>query len=436
GSSLRDPPAAAGSLFEGKAVTAGPDPVDWLAALFRGFHPVRWLLCLVGLVLTGLSAIVAQSFFEQGPPDLPGWWQQPNDHLLALWTEICGGSLGRIILRGAPLLALNAMLWCLIGGWIARHELLARRRARGDNAEDGEEPSIPLFLARRCKSLLVCCPVTLSLALVLLLPVLVAGWVNTWMGSPGAIIVSILLPVVLLADLIFMLIAAGAIAWPFMPLAIAAEGGDQFDALSRSYSYLYQRPIRFLLLTACAVGLAGLPLIALYCLAEQMAAWQLETRWAVCALAAGLSASIFWSLQTLVYLHLRLAVDGVDANEVAVELPPKESKETASPNAKAAAASLWKEDSAAGGQRVVRGMLLALVATTGSWCLTYWLFNRASQGPAEWLGWGLTGTLMPPAQGVYRGASLMAGFWCVVWLVLPVVMAVRRRLRAGETAHS
>jgi hypothetical protein len=410
-------------------MTAGPDPVDWLSAWLRGLHPVRWFLCLSGLVLTGLSAILAQSFFEGRPPDLAGWWQQPNEHLLALPDEIFGGSLWTMIVRGAPLLAVNAMLWCLIGAWIARHELLARRRARGDDAADDEQTSITSFLGRRGKSLLLCCPVTMCLALVMLVPVLVAGWLN--MGSPGAILVSILLPVVLLANLIFLLLAVGFIVWPLMPVAIAAEGGDQFDALSRSYSYLYQRPIRFLLLNIPALGVAGLPLAALYFLAEQMATWQPETRWTVCVLAAGLSASIYWSLQTLVYLHLRSAVDGVDANEVAVEPPTIESPKTASSkDAKAAAASIFNEGSAAGRQRTVRSMILALVMMAGTWCVTYWLFGRASQGPAEWLGWGLTGTFVPPAQGVYKGASLIAGFWGVVSLGLPLLVAVRRGLRS------
>jgi hypothetical protein len=410
---------------------SGPDPADWLAGLFRGLHPVRWLLCLGGLVLTGLSVVVAQALFEGGPPNWPGWWQQPIERLQALQSEILGGSLGRSILRGGPILALNTALWCLIGGWIARHELVARRRAQDDTAEERVKPSVMPFLVGCWKSLLVCCPVVLFLALLLLLPVLFAGWANSGLGSLGALVVSLLLPVVLVADLALLLIALGSVGWPLMPVAIAAECRDLFDALSRSYSYLYQRPIRFLLLTALSLGVAGLPVAAQCAFAEQMAAWQPEIRQAVCWLAAALSASIFWSLQTLVYLHLRLAVDDVDASEVAVEPRPRETPKTASPTSNAAEVTPLGDRSSAGWPSAVRGTLILLAAVVGSWCLTFWLFTRASRGPTEWLGWGLTDTSPPPAEGLYRVASMIAGFWGVVWLALPLVLAIRRLLRGG-----
>jgi hypothetical protein len=418
--------------FGGEAVTApsGPDLADWPVGLFRGFHPIRWLLCLVVLALTVLSAVVAQSLFGREPPNLPGWWQQPIEHLQGLQIEIWGGSLGRAILRGGPLLALNTVLWCLIGGWIARHELVARRRARDYSAKVGGESSAIHFLVGSWKSLSVCCPLVILFSLLLLLPMLFAGWVSTWLGGLGALVVSLLMPVVLVANLALLVIAVGSVAWPLMPIAVAAECGDQFDAISRSYSYLYQCPVRFLLLTAIALGLAGLPLAALYSFAEQLTAWPPEARLTVGWLAAALSASIFWSLQTLVYLHLRLAVDRVDASEVAGGLRPKEVPKTASPQGKAAEVPTAGEGSLAGKRSVVRGTPLLLAGALGSWCLTFWLFTRASRGPAEWLGWGLSDTLFPPAEGLYRVASVIAGLWVVIWLALPLVWAVRRLRRA------
>jgi hypothetical protein len=410
---------------------SGPDPADWLAGLFRGLHPLRWLLCLVGLAFTGLSVIVAQAFFEWEPPNWPSWWQQPSERLQALQSEILGGSLGRIILRGGPLLALNSALWCVLGGWIARHELLARQRAQDYTAEGRMKPSVTPFLVGCWKGLLGCCPLVLCIALLLILPVLVAGWVNTLLGSLGAVAVSLFLPLVLVADLVLLVIALGSVAWPLMAVAIAAECGDLFDALSRGYAYLFQRPVRFLLLTAISLCLAGLPVAALYVFAEPMAAWQAETRQSVCCLAAALAASIFWSLQTLVYLHLRLAVDGVDASEVAVEPRPRETRKSAAPTGNAAEASPAGDSRPARGRTTALGMLMQLAAVVASWCLTFWLFSRASGEPTEWLGWGLTDTLPPPADGLYRVASMIAGLFAVIWLALPLVMAVRRHLRGG-----
>jgi hypothetical protein len=181
-------------------------------------------------------------------------------------------------------------------------------------------------------------------------------------------------------------------------------------------------------LTAPALGLAGLPLGVLYLFADQMTAWQPGARQTVCLLAAALSASIFWSLQTLVYLHLRLVIDDVDASEVAVGPPPREPPKTPSPEGKAAEVPTSGDTGSAGGQRLVRRTILLFAAAVGSWCLTFWLFTRASRGQAEWLGWGLSTTLVPPAEGIYRVASVIAGLWGLVWLALPLVWAVRQLL--------
>jgi hypothetical protein len=383
------------------------------------------------LVATGLSVALAQALFEGRPPDWPEWQQQPSERLQALHSEILGGSLGRIILRGGPLLALNAALWCFIGGWIARHELTVRRRAQDDAASGRVEPSVTSFLVGCWKSLLACCQLVLCLALLLVLPVLVAGWVSSMLGGLGAVAASLFLPVVLTANLVLLLIALGCVAWPLMPVAIAAECGDSFDALSRSYSYLFQRPVRFLLLTAISLTLAGLPAAALYAFAEQTAAWQPETRQCVWCLAAALSVSIFWSLQTLVYLHLRLAVDNVDASEVAVERRPRESPKTLPPTGDAAEVPSSGDSKLARRRVTVLASLIMLAAVAGSWCLTFWLFSRASSGPAEWLGWGLTDTFPPKADGLYWVASMIAGVLGVAWLALPLVVAVRRLLQGG-----
>src|SRR5258707_471311 len=118
---------------EAETSSSGPDAADWLVGLIHGFHPLRWFLCLVGLVFTGISLVVAQACFDLGPLDFPGWWQRPTEHADALRTDILGGSVGRAVIRGGPLLAFNIAMWCLIGGWIARHHLLARRPERYDS---------------------------------------------------------------------------------------------------------------------------------------------------------------------------------------------------------------------------------------------------------------------------------------------------------------
>ncbi|GIW81109.1 MAG: hypothetical protein KatS3mg105_2916 [Gemmatales bacterium] len=49
-------------------------------------------------------------------------------------------------------------------------------------------------------------------------------------------------PLVLLAGLVMAMTLIGLVAWPLMYTTISTEGSDSFDALSRSYSYLFQCP--------------------------------------------------------------------------------------------------------------------------------------------------------------------------------------------------
>jgi hypothetical protein len=364
--------------------------------------------------------------FGWGPPDVTGWSQLPGEHAQAVWADLVGGSLGRLMVRGGLLLAVNTALWSLIGGWVARHELVARRRDPFDPTEERLAPSATAFLAGWWKKLVRCCPGALLIVLSLLLPVLVAGWVCDWLGAVGALVVSLLLPVLLVADLMALVVALGAAAWPLMPVAVAAECSDEFDALSRCYNYCFQCPVRFLLLTATALGLAALPLGVLYCFIEETADWHPEARQALFLLTAALSASIFWSLQTSVYLHLRAAIDGVEADEVALGPPPRERPRAPAPEGTTAEVPAPGDSDPPGRGGLVRTTMLGLAAALGTWCLTYWLLNRASGGQAEWLGWGLGETFVPPGEGAYGVASVIAGLWGVVLVALPLLAAVRR----------
>jgi len=57
----------------------------------------------------------------------------------------------------------------------------------------------------------------------------------------------ILWPLVLLAGFVMAVLLLGLLfGWPLMWAAISAEGTDAFDALSRSYAYVFQRPLNYL----------------------------------------------------------------------------------------------------------------------------------------------------------------------------------------------
>jgi hypothetical protein len=264
--------------------------------------------------------------------------------------------------------------------------------------------------------------------------VIVAGYVNAWFDGVGAVVVALLLPIVLLAGLLLLVFVLGALAWPLMPIAIAAECGDVFDALSRSVNYLFQSPVRFLLLTTVAIGLAGLPLGCLFLFAEQLAAWPQEARQIAVVVVAGFAASQFWTLQALVYLHLRWAVDGTSA-EVLADERSRDAHRPPAPENKTAETPTPGRTRPVGGAIRLRATVLALGAVAGSWCLTYWLFTRVSSGPTAWLGWGLGDTVIPPAEGVYKVASVIAGVWVVIWLAWPLALWVLGQRRTDPVAR-
>ena len=60
-----------------------------------------------------------------------------------------------------------------------------------------------------------------------------------------------------------LLVVALIAGWPFFHAALAAGADDALDALSRTYSYINQRPILYAVgvAIAWATGIAGLALV-------------------------------------------------------------------------------------------------------------------------------------------------------------------------------
>jgi len=80
-----------------------------------------------------------------------------------------------------------------------------------------------------------------------------------WIGGP---LVAILLPLALLSGFVMALIGLGTAAgFPLFAPAVAAEGTDAFDAMSRGFSYVYSRPWHYLFYQAVA-GLYGIVCIS------------------------------------------------------------------------------------------------------------------------------------------------------------------------------
>jgi hypothetical protein len=78
-------------------------------------------------------------------------------------------------------------------------------------------------------------------------------------------IYGLLWPIVIIFGLIMAVVLVGLVGWPMMYATISTEGSDSFDALSRSYSYVYQAPWHYLWYSLVAVvyGAVGVFFIGL-----------------------------------------------------------------------------------------------------------------------------------------------------------------------------
>ncbi len=148
----------------------------------------------------------------------------------------------------------------------------------------------------------------------------------------------------LMMALLLLAVAAG---WPLMWPTISSEGTDSFDALSRTYSYVYQRPLHYLFYTVVALvfGVLGWFLVANFTggvihLTYWAAHWGGGTErvasiaagtgdaggvlirfWveALKLLAVGFLASYFWIAFSVIYLLMRRAVDATEMDEIYLE---------------------------------------------------------------------------------------------------------------------
>ena len=81
---------------------------------------------------------------------------------------------------------------------------------------------------------------------ILMFALATGGFIAGWIPFLGDILAGLLWPLVILAGLVMAVLLVGLLGWPLMYPTISVEGSDSFDALSRTYSYFYQKPWRYL----------------------------------------------------------------------------------------------------------------------------------------------------------------------------------------------
>jgi len=272
-------------------------------------------------------------------------------------------------LTAAALTGLWALaVWALFGGAIVR--MATVQLATGDRV--GLAAAMR-FAAKKWLSFVIA-PLLPVLGIVLCaIPIAILGLLTG--ADVGAVVAAVLWPLALIAGLLMALLALGLIfGWPLMAATIATEGTDAFDALSRSYAYVFQRPLHYLFYAVVAglLGAAGWLLVSNFAAGVlQLSAWgaswgatdqrmallagqpegfgeiagisaSLFWFWTMCVklVAVGFLFAFFWSVVPSWYLLLRRDVDATemdevyldaDATEPAYGLPPVGQDEAGAP---------------------------------------------------------------------------------------------------------
>ncbi|MCA9196059.1 MAG: hypothetical protein KDA87_00925 [Planctomycetales bacterium] len=136
------------------------------------------------------------------------------------------------------------LTWAIFGGTVLR---IAVVRLAVDE-QLSWRPALQ-FMSLRWRSLLFAILLPLLCTALLAVPLWLAHWLLK--TNAGAVVVGFGWGVVLLLVFVQLILLLGvALGWPLMWAAIAAEGTDCFDAVSRAYSYVFQRPAHYLMYVA------------------------------------------------------------------------------------------------------------------------------------------------------------------------------------------
>jgi hypothetical protein len=131
-------------------------------------------------------------------------------------------------------------VWALFGGAITR--MAAVQVARNEKISLMEAIR---FVAARYLSFLSAPLFPLVFIAVVAVFLLLFGVVHM-IPIAGEIIDGLLWVLPLLGALAMAVVLVGLVGWPLMSATISAEGSDSFDAISRSYSYVYQSPWHYI----------------------------------------------------------------------------------------------------------------------------------------------------------------------------------------------
>jgi len=303
------------------------------------------------------------SIFTRAWDPLSGTWEQLSRPLRSLFAQgLTTSRLAFLMLCGLW----GVMVWGFFGTLVARSaavELAAGERIGWGTAFRFARVKWPAAVAAPLMPLiaaLVAALLSAGVGVLLKSGEALAGSGSWFLALLGWIIVLVsaaLWSLVLLGWALMSVLLLGLLfGWPLMLPVIAAEGTDSYDALSRSYNYLFSRPLHalFYALVAVGLGMLGWLLVsnfaaAVVYLSYWAAGWggaptvasvaaggeRLTTAgqvggvvirfFAECVklLAVGFLYSYLWTAATGVYFLLRRDVDAREMDEVFLDEEPQ-----------------------------------------------------------------------------------------------------------------
>jgi len=233
------------------------------------------------------------------------------------------------------------LIWLLCGGMICR--IVAVRLTI-----DESEPLGNLFLFFRKRGIgFISAPVTVLLGIFCcFLPVKIAGWMLAVPFLNYLVAFFFPIPFIFTCLTIFLALVL-AVGFMLLFAAVSTEGSDGFDAVSRMFSYVCQRPLHYIVYWLCCavLGWLGFVLVQFLTIFAINLCWKTvsgnpaefsnpaEFDWLITTCItfwAGLFDSLrlayvfawFWTSSVAIYLLLRRSVDATPFNEVYRVLPP------------------------------------------------------------------------------------------------------------------
>jgi len=249
-----------------------------LDAVYRSLHPLNVLVAAVALSLTSWLAFGLEQWPPTPPPSevlaegetdpilprplsLPAgttaqWWQPASRGLLVSPLEVAGELLSpwaaclsakgwRFLVGGLSCLVMLAV-WSWAGTFICRG-VATRMLTNSSGWAD-----ICQFTNRHFVDAFCSIGIPLVAAAGLAIPLAMAGvlLIGDWTSVLGSLLAALL---AILALPMALILLGLALSWPLMFPAIALEGRDSFESISRAYAYVLQRPLHLVAVIAVAV---------------------------------------------------------------------------------------------------------------------------------------------------------------------------------------